>query len=149
LNYNFDGKTLLFINIGLLIVGAAFLRGLTPEGYDFGGPTVWWSLIPIGLIVIFVALFVELYYEVQSSSGSRQMNSKENDWVLLIESQHPENIASIIESLEDADYRYFHEEEEKPIWEPLPHSTQKIYVPQEELDEVENHLTEKGLTKEE
>jgi len=147
-NYKFGDKTSLFIKIGLLIVGAAFLRGLTPEGYNFDAPIVWWPLIPIGLVIIFLSIFVEFYYEYISSLIDGRMGNKKDDWTVLIENPEAEKITSIIDALEDGNYQYFYEEEDKPIWEPMPHSTQKIYIKKKKLDEIENYLIEQKLLEE-
>lgn len=62
------------------------------------------------------------------------------DWILLIEHPNPGIIKNLIDIIEGHDFEFFYEKENKEIWEPYPHSTEKLYIKENQLDDTKEIL---------
>jgi hypothetical protein len=79
---------------------------------------------------------VKLFQKIIPSPSSPEPEKP----VLLLESPNPSRVATVVNHLEEKDVEYRLVEENKPLWEPHPHSTEKIYVRAGDLDSVRKTL---------
>lgn len=70
------------------------------------------------------------------------------EWVLLVETPAPELFEKVTNLLERHDYEYRWERDNKPLWEPMPHSTLLIYVKERKADPIRKQLIAENLISE-
>lgn len=78
----------------------------------------------------------------ESSSGGEP---PPENWVLCFEISERAEVEILLEGLGEAGIDFFHELENKPVWEPFPHSVDKVYVREGDVGEVKEMFKRKRI----